>query len=82
VLERAAVGMDRQDKIDEKPDRDAAEPLGRPATPRLDKYQLKAEHAAAAAQAEATPASKSDLSRLEQVVTQLNGKVYSLGGRP
>jgi hypothetical protein len=59
---------------------DAAEVLGRP-EPRLNPFELAMAQKQREAEKEATPASKADLGRLEQVVTQLKGKLHSLSGR-
>jgi hypothetical protein len=66
--------MDRQDKTEEKRERGRPSCWAEPLSLRLDKYQLRAEHAAAAGQAEATPASKGDLGRLEQVGHPVEGQ--------
>ena len=68
--------MDRADAAEARRGREAAELLRKPipAPLKLDRWELTRKHAAAA---EVTPASKGDLGRLEQVVTQLKGGLVS-----
>jgi hypothetical protein len=82
VLASASFGMDRADKAEERREREAAEVLGKPAKPWFDKWESKANVAAAEAAREVTPASKADLRQLESAITSLKAKLHALGGRP
>lgn len=64
--------MDRQDRIDERREREAAELLGNPAPPRLDKYLMKAD-----------AADRGPLSGLEASLTDPDGGrslTHAIGG--
>ena len=73
--------MDRADAVERRREREAAEQLGLP-EPRLDKYQMKREHAEREKAKETTPATQADVSKLTQTITQLKSKLHALGGRP
>jgi hypothetical protein len=80
ILAAASAAGDRDDRREARLEREAAEQMGRP-EPRLDKYQMKREQAEAAAAAEVTPATKAEVSKLSQAVTQLKGKLHAQGRR-
>jgi hypothetical protein len=77
VLARASFGQDRQDAVERRREREAAELLGKP-EPRLNRFEVKANVAAYEAEREVTAATQSELRELQGQVTGLKAAIHGL----
>ncbi len=83
VLARASFGQDRQDAVERRREREAAEELGKPipAHLKLDKYQMKRDGEEREKAKETTPATQADVSKLAGKVGSLTSAVNLLKRR-
>ena len=77
TLARAAFGQDRQDAVEAKRVKAGAEAQGLP-EPRFDKWESKANVAAAEARRETTAATQADLRELQAEVTGLKSALHAV----
>jgi hypothetical protein len=80
VLARMSYGADRADRIEQRREKEAAEILGKP-EPRINRWESKANVAAAEVERQNTPATKADVRELRGYITQLKSKIHALGGK-
>jgi hypothetical protein len=80
ILEAASLAGDRDDRRAARLEREAAEQMGLP-EPRLDRWELKREQQQREAEALTAPATKAEVSKLSQAVTQLKSKLHAQGRR-
>jgi hypothetical protein len=78
TLAKASFGADRQDAVERRREREAAEVLGKPAESRFDKWESKANVAAAEARRETTAATQADLRELQSEVTGLKSALHAV----
>jgi hypothetical protein len=74
-LQSVAFGMDRQDAVEARQEREAAELLGKPAPRGPYSWELKRQEQQREAAEIITPASKSDVSKLSAAISGLKAKL-------